>query len=43
MIERLKAFFETIGDFASFAVRATWKGVRYPIKPVELLELILKI
>jgi len=38
MRKRFAQFFETIGDFSSFAVRATWKGVREPIKPVELLE-----
>ena len=38
MLRRVSAFFETLGDFAGFAVRATWKGIRQPIKPVELLE-----
>jgi phospholipid/cholesterol/gamma-HCH transport system permease protein len=38
MLRRISSFFETLGDFASFAVRATWKGIRQPIKPVELLE-----
>lgn len=38
MLRRVSAFFETLGDFAGFAVRATWKGIRQPLKPVELLE-----
>jgi phospholipid/cholesterol/gamma-HCH transport system permease protein len=35
---RLEGFFSGIGDFSSFAFRATWKGIREPIKPAELLE-----
>jgi phospholipid/cholesterol/gamma-HCH transport system permease protein len=38
MLKRIHSFFETLGDFSSFAVRATWKGVRHPLKPVELVE-----
>lgn len=38
MFKAVTRFFETLGDFAGFAVRATWKGIRHPIKPVELLE-----
>lgn len=38
MFKRLTRFFETLGDFAGFAVRSTWKGIREPIRPVELLE-----
>ena len=38
MLRWLSSFFETLGDFSAFAVRATWKGVRHPIRPVELLE-----
>jgi phospholipid/cholesterol/gamma-HCH transport system permease protein len=38
MLRRINQFFETLGDFAGFAWRATWKGIREPIKPVELLE-----
>jgi len=38
MLKRVHSLFETLGDFASFAVRATWKGVRHPLRPVELVE-----
>jgi phospholipid/cholesterol/gamma-HCH transport system permease protein len=38
MRQRVEAFFATLGDFAGFAVRATWKGVREPIKFSELVE-----
>ena len=38
MLRWLSSFFETLGDFSAFAVRATWKGVRHPIRAVELLE-----
>jgi phospholipid/cholesterol/gamma-HCH transport system permease protein len=38
MANPVSRFFETIGDFAGFAIRATWKGVREPVRPVELLE-----
>jgi phospholipid/cholesterol/gamma-HCH transport system permease protein len=38
MLGRLRRFLETIGDFTGFAFRATWKGIRYPLKPVEILE-----
>lgn len=38
MSARLNQFFGTIGDFAGFAFRATYKGLRHPVKPVELLE-----
>ncbi len=38
MLQRLTRFFQTIGDFAGFAWRATYKGVREPLKPAELIE-----
>src|SRR5665213_491361 len=38
MFKRIHSFFETLGDFAGFAVRSTYKGVRHPIRPVELVE-----
>ncbi|MGH7441917.1 MAG: MlaE family ABC transporter permease [bacterium] len=38
MLKRVHSFFEAIGDFASFAVRATYKGLRHPLRPVELVE-----
>src|SRR6185369_11760514 len=38
MLNRIERFFHGIGDFSSFAFRATWKGVRDPIKPKEFLE-----
>ena len=37
MFSRITRFFQGIGDFSSFAFRSTWKGVREPIKPKELL------
>jgi phospholipid/cholesterol/gamma-HCH transport system permease protein len=37
MFSRLSSFFEGVGDFSSFAVRATWKGIKEPIRPKELL------
>jgi len=37
MFSRITSFFQGIGDFSSFAFRATWKGVREPIKPKEWL------
>jgi phospholipid/cholesterol/gamma-HCH transport system permease protein len=37
MFSRITAFFQGLGDFTSFAIRATWKGVRQPITPKELL------
>ena len=33
----INRFFHNIGDFSSFAYRATWKGIREPIRPKELL------
>lgn len=38
MFKRIHSYFETLGDFSSFAVRATWKGIRHPLSPVEMLE-----
>jgi phospholipid/cholesterol/gamma-HCH transport system permease protein len=38
MFATVRNFFEKLGDFAAFAVRATWKGVRHPIKLSELIE-----
>ena len=37
MLQRITSFFQGIGDFSSFAFRATWKGIKEPIKPKELL------
>jgi phospholipid/cholesterol/gamma-HCH transport system permease protein len=37
MFSRITSFFQGIGDFSSFAYRATWKGIKEPIKPKELL------
>lgn len=37
MFSRISSFFHGIGDFSSFAYRATWKGIKEPIKPKELL------
>lgn len=34
----LQHLFGRVGDFSSFAFRATWKGLRHPLKPSELLE-----
>lgn len=38
MLRRVHSFLETLGDFASFAVRATYKGLRHPLRPSELVE-----
>ena len=38
MFPRITKFFETVGDFAGFAFRSTYKGIRHPVRPVELLE-----
>ena len=38
MRERVRHFFLTIGDFAGFAFRSTWKGIREPIKYSEFIE-----
>ena len=38
MRARVRSFFLTIGDFAGFAFRSTWKGVREPIKYSEFIE-----
>jgi phospholipid/cholesterol/gamma-HCH transport system permease protein len=38
MLARLERFFLVVGDFAGFAWRSTYKGIRQPVKPVELLE-----
>lgn len=37
MQSRLIRFLHDVGDFSSFAFRATWKGIRQPISPKELL------
>ena len=37
MLSRITDFFQGVGDFSSFAFRATWKGITEPIKPKELL------
>jgi phospholipid/cholesterol/gamma-HCH transport system permease protein len=37
MLSRITRFFHNIGDFSSFAFRATFKGITEPIKPKELL------
>jgi phospholipid/cholesterol/gamma-HCH transport system permease protein len=37
MFSRIIDFFHHIGDFSSFAFRATWKGIKDPIKPKEFL------
>ncbi len=38
MLGRVRSALESVGDFAAFAVRATYKGVRHPLKPRELVE-----
>ncbi len=38
MLRRVHSFFEALGDFVGFAVRATYKGLRHPIRPTELVE-----
>ena len=38
MLKRLRSFFVSLGDFSAFALRSTYKGLRHPLKPVELLE-----
>ncbi len=38
LLKRLRDFFTGLGDFASFAWRSTIKGIREPIRPIELLE-----
>ncbi|MES2202170.1 MAG: ABC transporter permease [candidate division FCPU426 bacterium] len=38
MFKKIEAFFHDIGDFSSFAFRATWKGIREPITPKEYME-----
>lgn len=38
MLQRLKRFLHDTGDFSGFAFRSTWKGIRHPIKPLEMLE-----
>jgi phospholipid/cholesterol/gamma-HCH transport system permease protein len=37
MLSRITRFFQGIGDFSTFAFSATWKGIRQPITPKELL------
>jgi len=38
MLKAIRNFFTSVGDFSSFAFRASFKGLRHPIRPTEMLE-----